>query len=31
MSNNNAQLQKIPCGGFQIGSGLSLAGGGTER
>lgn len=27
MSNNNAQLQKIPCGGFQIGSGLSLAGG----
>lgn len=26
----NANLQKIPCGGFRIGGGLSCAGGGIE-
>lgn len=25
MSNNNEQLAKVPCGGFQIGSGLTLS------
>lgn len=25
MSNNNEQLTKVPCGGFQIGSGLALS------